>query len=190
MNSSATVDSFLPPEIFGAARVWADAAPYRDVTNPVDRVSYPDICTELPDWLREAVTARLTELEGRPVNVHFMFTRLSLAGSPCPHQAHTDSTMGARSAMLYLTRSNDCRGGTALVRHVTGFDRDPLGAGDHVIWARDTNRPEQWEITELCEMRANRAFLFDSRRMHRAEPVGGFGTTSQNGRLVLTTFYS
>jgi hypothetical protein len=116
--------------------------------------------------------------------------RLSLADVPVPHQAHTDTVMGDFSMMLYMNRAEHCQGGTSLVRHVTGMDTDPIDEESQKVWLRDTNIPEMWTPYTRCEMRTNRAFIFRANLMHRAEPLGGFGTDATNGRLVMTAFFN
>lgn len=182
------VDDFLSR--YAALRAYADEADYQPLENPVDHVSYPGICTQIPTEIRVEIGGRLSAVMGASVAVHFMFMRLSLAGVPVPHQAHTDISMGPYSLMLYLNREAHCRGGTSLVRHVTGMDRNPVNAEQEALWRRDTNSPEQWTPYLLAEMRANRAFVFDASLFHRAEPIGGFGKDATDGRLVLTAFFS
>lgn len=181
------LDDFLSD--FWAARTFADAADYKDFRN-IDGVIYPGICTDLPEWITGEMLAFMEVLLGRsPVNP-VIFMRLSPEGVRAPHQAHTDSLMGDWSVMVYMNHSEHCRGGTSLLRHKeTGMEVTPdeslIG-----IWERDTNDPEAWEITHLAEMKPNRAFVFPAKRMHRAEPVNGFGSTKEDARLVLTGFFS
>lgn len=184
---SLIIDNFLSQ--FEALRMYADEAAYRTIENPVDGVSYPGICSHIPTEIGDEVRERLSLVTGRTVDVRYLFIRLSLEGVPVPHQAHTDATMGRYSLMLYLNRPEDCRGGTALVRHVSGMDSNPADDEQAAIWKRDTNAPERWTPYMLCEMRPNRAFVFDAALMHCALPIGGFGGNPRNGRLVLTGFF-
>lgn len=178
MLHSVVFDDFLPD--YSWWRSWADSRKFRDEVNPVDGVTYPAICREVPTY---GTRCRLEALMGRPVNLHSLFLRLSLEGAPCPHQAHHDGAMGDFSLMLYLNRHEHCRGGTSLIEHVDGEpDRD--------TWERDTNAPEKWRVVSLTQMRPNRAFIFRSTLWHRAEPVGGFGHDVHDGRLVMTGFFS
>ncbi len=178
------IDNFLPH--WSDLRAYADTATYADVVNPVDGVAYPGICRDIPEYVTEAIQQRLGK-----INIKALFMRLSLAGVIAPHQAHTDSTMGQFSLMLYMNQAKDSTGGTSLVRHIdTGIESDVgLTETGRRIWLRDTNRPQKWSVTKLAWMQPNRAFIFPAHLMHRAEPVGGFGTNSKNGRLVLTAFF-
>lgn len=173
------LDEFLPRELYEFLRKHCDTLKFDGVVNPVDGVLYPGISTDIPP--------QIMAFFGRP---KFIFMRLSLAGVPVPHQAHTDATMGGTSLMLYLSRAEHCKGGTSLVRHkYTGMTRNPRDSFEESQWKQDTNNPEAWEIYELAEMQPNRAAVFDADLMHRAEPIGGFGDSAKNGRLVLTAFY-
>lgn len=178
-------DDFL--DDFDAWRQWLDVAPYETVTNPADGVDYPGICRAVP--MRGEVEAKLEKLMGRPVSVRYMFMRLSLEGVPVPHQAHTDDTMGQYSLMVYLNRPEHCRGGTSILRHVSGMETTPETPAELAAWQRDTNNPRQWEYVTLCPMRSNRACVFQAKLFHRAEPLGGFGRDATDGRLVLTAFF-
>jgi hypothetical protein len=179
MLHSVILDDFLPD--FEGWRAWADGLTFRDELNPADGVNYPGICREVPTF---GTRARLSAIMGRPVKLHTLFMRLSLEGTPAPHQAHNDAAMGDFSLMVYLNRRKHCQGGTALLEHISG--REP----DLETWQRDTNRPHMWREYSLCQMAPNRAFIFRSNLWHRAEPVGGFGTDPANGRLVMTGFFS
>lgn len=181
-------DDFLPD--FGRVRAWADEASYADVVNPADGVAYPGICTSIPGWLAQEVWQGTRKLFGYAPICRAIFTRLSLAGSKAPHQAHTDASMGQYSLMLYLNRPQDCVGGTSLLRHrETGAESNPTDEAGVEIWKRDTNVADAWEPTLVCGMKANRALVFAADLYHRAEPIGGFGDNASNGRLVLTMFF-
>ena len=181
-------DDFLHPETFAALRDYADSAEFVDEVNEADGVSYPLICKTIPTAIAAEILANLHAYGKRkPENVT-MFMRLSPEGVPVPHQAHHDGVMGDYSLMLYLNRSEHCQGGTELLTHKeTG-----LVAGDGnnaAIIERDQNNAEAWESSGLCDMVPNRAFLFESHLVHRAAPVGGFGSDQRDARLVLTVFF-
>jgi hypothetical protein len=181
------VPNFLPS--FEKFRLHCDGVDYNGLVNPVDGVFYPGVSVDIPSWIMREVLEGLTNFEGAPIALRALFLRLSPLGVEAPHQAHTDAVMGERSMMLYMNRFEDCRGGTSLVRHESGLDRNPVNESEEAIWKQDTNNPDAWEITQLCEMEPNKAFIFDAGLMHRAEPVGGFGTSPIDARLVLTAFY-
>lgn len=179
MLHSVILDDFMPG--FAGWRAWADGLEYRDEVNPADGVTYPGIYRDVPTF---GTRCRLSQVMGRPIELHALFLRLSLEGVTVPHQAHHDALMGDFSMMVYMNRAKDCRGGTALLEHVSGQDPDVA------TWLRDTNRPHMWKERALVQMVPNRAFIFRSSLWHRAEPVGGFGADAADGRLVLTGFFS
>lgn len=184
------IDNFLPN--WRELRDVLDNVRYADVVNPVDSVVYPGITTEIPQQVVAEIHKRLSAIHSEAVDLRTTFARLSHKGVEAPHQAHTDSSMGQYSFMLYMNRQEHAQGGTSLVRHkATGMDTDlNLSEAGHKIWLRDTNKTDAWSITKMVAMQPNRAFIFPSYMMHRAEPVTGFGHTAKNGRLVLTVFYN
>lgn len=182
------VDEFLSD--FGTLRSWADTAKYEDVTNPIDNVVYPLIAKDVPPDIHHEVQFNLFLLMGKPITINHLFMRLSTEGVPVPHQVHTDLAMGEYSMMLYMTRQENCHGGTSILQHIDGMERHPQNEEEMAIWRRDMNDPSAWKITDFCPMRQNRAFIFRSDLLHRAEPVGGFGRGPRKGRLVLTAFYN
>ena len=186
--SAIIIDDFFTD--FDAVRRWADEARFIDVTNDVDGVVYPDVCIEIPSWLlMETHTGAARALGWTPL-LRVLFARLSVAGKVAPHQAHTDVTMGQYSMMVYLNRPEHCRGGTSILRHIeTGAERNPTDAEGEAIWRRDTNVATAWEHTAMCGMKPNRALIFPADLYHRAEPVGGFGSDSKDGRIVMTMFF-
>lgn len=182
-------DDFLTQ--FGQLRGYADRATFEDVRSPIDNVVYPHICKVVEDRYREEIEFNLNNLLGRPPLIQHLFLRMSPAGVPVPHEAHTDISMGHWSLMLYLNREHHCQGGTSLVHHTaTGLDVNPRNDRELETWKRDANNRAAWTIDMLAKMRANRAFIFPAYLMHRAEPIGGFGRTQLDARMVLTAFFN
>lgn len=177
--TAMTADDFL--DDFARWRSWLDDAAYADITNDADGVVYPGICAELPAELQSEISYKLG-LICEVTKINYLFARLSVSGMNPPHWAHHDGAMGKRSLMLYMNRPEHCEGGTAMLRH-----RD--GEPSPEVWARDTNKPQQWRLESVCEMKPNRAFMFRADQWHAAMPRGGFGTDARNGRLVITAFF-
>jgi len=180
------VDNFL--KSYDQLKMAATHNDYHGVVNPEDGVLYPDISVDIPHDCLLEVQQRLDEAMGQPVVISMMFMRLtSSLTKGAPHQAHNDLVMGDYTLLLYL---NDGPGGTSFVKHIeTGMDGQPKTAEDLKTWERDTNNPKAWEITEMVDMKENRANIIKASRMHRAEPIGGFGEDASNGRIVLTAFF-
>lgn len=180
------VDGFL--KTFRKLKLAATHSQYHGVVNPVDGAHYPDITGDIPLECLDEVQARLDEVMGRPVEIKTIFLRLtSVNTSGAPHQAHNDLVMGDFTLLLYL---NDGPGGTSFLKHrETGMEGQPETLEQYEAWLRDTNVPDAWEITEMVHMKENRANIIEAERIHRAEPVGGFGEDASDGRIVLTAFF-
>ena len=125
--------------------------------------------------------------------------RITLASDEGKAKVHTDPSHW--SGVLYLSRPEDCRGGTDFYRHIpTNTDRRPL---DHAelaamgydsidamhrdIIEKDTNDDRKWELTMSVPMRFNRLVLLRPWLWHTAG--NGFGDSLENGRLVHLMFF-
>ena len=159
---------------------------FKDEVNPIDGVTYPQVCKDIPEQAEQEILGKLREILGREPQNPFMFMRRSPKGLPCPQQVHSDQSMGNYSLMLYITE----QGGTSLVSHKeSGIAYNPAKQEYVDIIHRDQNIADAWEIIDMVKMKPNRAFIFKSKRLHRAEPVGGYGQGSE-ARCVLTCFFS
>ena len=182
-------DDFL--DLFDWFREYCDSLSFEGMVNDADGVEYPDINDQIPVGIKSEIIYKLEAGMGKRIIDPLMFLRLTTTGTKPPHQAHTDAIMGTHGFFLYMNKEQDCQGGTSFVRHVdTGMDCPPVTDEDVALWKRDTNTPDKWEMVEMAEMKENRAVLFDATRMHRAEPVEGFGDCAENGRLVLICFFT
>ena len=106
------------------------------------------------------------------------------------------------SGILYLSRPEDCRGGTDFYRHRrTGLDRVPTsedgvaaaGYADinrliEEVVNHDTLKPAKWEKSFTVPMRYNRLILFSPWMFHNSGC--GFGDRMENGRLVHLMFFA
>ena len=181
-------DDFLTQ--FAQLRRFADSAKFADISNPADNVTYPHICSAIPDPFVREVEFQLASIMGAHPIMKFIFLRMSPEGVPVPHEAHTDLSMAKWSLMLYVNREHHCKGGTALISHIgTGLSVHPRNEAEFEVWKRDHNNRAAWKTDMLAPMAANRAFIFPAYLMHRAEPIGGFGKTQQDARMVLTAFF-
>jgi hypothetical protein len=169
------IDDFI--ESYDYLRAFLDTAKFTDVNNPIDGFDYPGICQGAP---MEIIQYSLVKAVGH-ANLKHGAIRMSLAGAPQPYEVHADDFMGGEyTVIVYLNRPEHCQGGTSFHRHkATGYERS--NEGDE--WKVDEGNRGAWEQTFLCPMRSNRALIFDSRLLHRQEPMG-FGTDPYNGRMV------
>ena len=126
--------------------------------------------------------------------------RITLADDVGRARVHVDQSYW--SGILYLSRPEDCRGGTDFYRHRrTGLDRVPTTADDiHAagypdinrlvddVVNRDTMKPSAWEKCFTAPMRFNRLILFSPWMFHNSAP--GFGTGPDDGRLAYLMFFA
>ncbi len=125
--------------------------------------------------------------------------RITLAADKGRAKVHVDKSHW--SGILYLSRPEDCRGGTELFRHRrTGTDRWPLNRDELLamgfssleelqreIIEKDSNDDSKWELTMQVPMRFNRLVLLRPWLWHTAGPA--FGDRIENGRLVYLMFF-
>ena len=153
------------------------------------------------DGLSEAVSRLVNELlqPVNPLQSHGKF-RLTLADDVGRAKVHTDRSHW--SGILYLSRPQDCQGGTEFFRHRrTDTERMPLNAEELArlgyangedahrdIIERDSNDDTQWEMTMRVPMRFNRLILLRPWLWHTAGQA--FGDNAENGRLVYLMFFA
>lgn len=168
----------------------SDTFEFKDKYSPNDGVTYPNICENFPDEVRQEVLAKLTGFFGMEPKDPKMVVRLSLAGSNPPHLAHNDSVMGQYTFMLYLNKPEHCQGGTWFVDHKDCPMSELVHTEEqHKIWQRDTNDPSKWVVIDSVGMQTNKAVLFKSNLMHQTADPCGFGSSIEDGRLVLICFF-
>lgn len=190
------VDDFLEePEAFRAQALrltypeQEGAFPGR---NSLERMVLPGLDEEVSRLLQEplrAITAGLSH--GK--------CRVTMAEDKGRARVHTDPSHW--SGILYLSRPEECRGGTQFFRHIrTGSDRAPVTAAELAamgyasqdeahrdIIERDSLDESAWELTMEVPMRFNRLLLLRPWLWHTAGPA--FGDRIENARLVYLMFF-
>jgi hypothetical protein len=125
--------------------------------------------------------------------------RLALAKDDEPAKIHIDQSHW--SGILYLSRPEDCQGGTEFYRHLpTGTDHMPFteqgiaelgySSFDHLreeILEKDALDRSKWELTMVVPMRFNRLVLTQPQYWHTSGP--SFGDTPETGRLIYMMRY-
>lgn len=126
--------------------------------------------------------------------------RITLASDVGRGKVHVDP--GYWSGILYLSRPEDCHGGTDFFRHRrTNTDRRPMTPQEVAamgyasyeeshqdIIERDGLDDSAWERSMTVPMRFNRLLLLRPWLWHTAGP--GFGDGLDNGRLVYLMFFA
>lgn len=125
--------------------------------------------------------------------------RLALEGDVA-HGMSVHMDMCHWSAIVFLTLDEHCQGGTHFFRHKrTGWEMAPVWPGmaqaagyansDEALKAimADSNDESAWEETMMAPMKFNRLVLFRGYLWHDAGR--SFGTTPENGRLIMPLFF-
>jgi len=134
-----------------------------------------------------------------PSTSHAKF-RIALDGDEGKGGVHIDNCQW--SGILYLTKDDDCQGGTDFYKHKRlNADRAPLNSNElrrmgiesfesfwHDYLLKDGTNFNKWELTTHIPMKYNRLVLFRPWLFHNAGP--SFGTSLENGRLVYPLFYN
>ena len=152
-------------------------------------------------WLNDAVSNIVRSPVFTPWTHDFSHgsCRLALASDDQPGRIHIDPSQ--LSGILYLSRPEDCRGGTEFYRHKrTGTDRLPMDRASLKAAGYDTYEELQkdildkdaldrskWDLTMTVPMRFNRLILLQPHYWHTSGP--GFGDSVENGRLIYVMFF-
>jgi hypothetical protein len=161
--------------------------------NSVEKLRIEGLDQVISTLVREPVRAPWTE------DFSHGSCRVALASDPKEARIHIDQSHW--SGILYLSRPEDCQGGTEFFRHKrTGTDRVPMDeAGlrqigyssytdlQHDILDKDALDRSKWEQTMTVPMRFNRLVLLQPHYWHTAGP--GFGDSLENGRLIYLMFF-
>lgn len=134
-----------------------------------------------------------------PPQAHGKF-RIATAGDTGRAKVHVDTAHW--SGILYLSRPEDCRGGTEFFRHrPTNTERGPINDDEarahgyasarqmiDDVLERDTADDSKWELTMRVPMRFNRLVLLRPWLWHTAGE--SFGSTLEDGRLIYLMFFA
>ncbi|RYZ75052.1 MAG: hypothetical protein EOP91_00255 [Lysobacteraceae bacterium] len=127
-------------------------------------------------------------------------SRITLARDVGKAKVHVDAAHW--SGILYLSRPEDCRGGTEFFRHLpTNTDRAPYDDAEAramgyasaktmttQVLESDSTDDSKWEMTMRVPMRFNRLVLLRPWLWHTAGE--NFGDSPGNGRLVYLMFFA
>jgi len=195
-TSFIVVDDFLEePEAFRDAALKLTYPPQEGQfpgRNSLERINLSGLTEEVCRLTGE----RLQPLS--PPHSHCK-CRITLAADVGKARVHIDP--GYWSGILYLSRPEDCSGGTEFFRHVpTGTDRAPVSAEElralgydsfdamrMGLVEKDSLDDSKWERTMEVPMRFNRLVLLRPWLWHTAGP--GFGDSLENGRLIFVMFF-
>ena len=160
--------------------------------NSVERLNIPGLDQAVSRLVGEPVRAV------NPLQSHTK-CRLTFEKDVGTMRVHIDPAYW--SGILYLSRPQDCRGGTEFFRHRrTGTDRAPYDDAEAAtygyasgramvddILSRDSMDHAAWESSMTVPMRFNRLVLLRPWLWHTAGE--NFGDSMENARLVLLMFF-
>ncbi|KAF1711835.1 hypothetical protein CSC73_03605 [Pseudoxanthomonas sacheonensis] len=161
--------------------------------NSVERINIEGLAQQVSRLVGEP-------LEAMPPPQAHAKSRITLAADKGKAKVHVDAAHW--SGILYLSRPQDCQGGTEFFRHrATNTDRAPYddreaaalgyssakGMVDEIL-ERDGTDDSKWEMTQCVPMRFNRLLLLRPWLWHTAG--ANFGDTLENGRLVYLMFFA
>jgi hypothetical protein len=184
-----------------------DPKPLRDAAL---RLTYPDLQGAFPgrnsvervniEGLDQAVSGIVGEpVRGQDHPQSHAKCRITLARDQGRARVHVDPSHW--SGILFLSRPEDCRGGTDFFCHrATGTERAPYNDAEAArygypsakemvdrIITDDGKDDDKWELTMRVPMRFNRLILLRPWLWHTAGE--NFGDSMENGRLVYLMFF-
>lgn len=154
----------------------------------------------------EGLDQEVSRLVGEPLTsmqdtqAHGKF-RVASAHDRGSAKVHVDASHW--SGILFLSRPEDCKGGTEFFRHKeTNTERVPYNDDEAMkrfhtpsakkwvteLLERDSNDDSKWDMTFRIPMRFNRLILFRPWLWHSAGE--SFGTTMEDSRLIYLMFFA
>ena len=130
----------------------------------------------------DLVQPYLPQVEGNPVISARILFRYTLANAQKKVFCHVDGCSNA--GIVYLSRPEDCAGGTTIYRHKATGDEIYNQARRQLYDFRD---PEQWEIITQIDMAYNRLVMYPGQLFHAITPIF-FGDHIENARLTQNLF--
>lgn len=173
-----------------AVRSAVLAGEFADITNQADGVVYPGISVPpraVQEELISGVTFIMLSLNAGRVVPGSIFCRATYANMVARNKIHSDVVMGTHAAHVYLSKEWPDGAGTTFFTNKTQGMRHTQ---DTDVDAVRPNEPADW--AKYCSVQAayNRLLIHRGDAWHLAEPVGGWGTSPADGRLVATMFFT
>jgi hypothetical protein len=156
---------------------------YNEPPADTPRLAVTAVCNEHESMaMGDLVRPYLEQIENNEVvgiNVLFRYT---LANAQKKVFCHVDGCSYA--GVLYLSKPEDCAGGTTIYRHKATGDEIYDKAHRHLYDFKDA---AQWEVISEVEMAYNRLVMYPGQLFHAITPVF-FGDTIDNARLTQNVF--
>lgn len=160
-----------------------------DHYSPSEGQIYKRVCSALvPE-----VVENLEKIFGRDVDTLGMGFRLNYEGELPNQCVHADLGWGEFALVLYLSEPPlETESGTAFWLHqACGADRILKGQDDVLAAVSgDWDNVESWQQEDFVPSRLNRAVIYKSELFHSRWPFAAYGTTPEDGRLILVAFFN
>ena len=201
-NALSVIDDFFPePE---KVRNYALEHDFTGGTE-MDGHTYPGTIQPKHPWFEQWFAALLQGVVGRPVRMKGCAFVLGREGQFTEQWIHADVIGSTHAAVCYLFDGHH-EHGTALWRHIVSnsahmdaeflasLQVDPADV-DQIssLAARIRSEGECedfWQMAGFVEAKFNRLIFYPSTAFHSRYPRHAFGTTPEDGRLVLVAFFT
>jgi hypothetical protein len=176
----SVVDDFLPWA--GDFRQSALAAEYGPLSYGSEVYERMSITGPREESLVRPHIERVVGFQIAPVASYWRLSGIGEStGMGFDWRVHADDSIAAYSCVLHLSAPGLERGGTVFW---TPLDED------RVVSLTDFTDPSMWHMDLMVNMRFNRGILFDARMVHSAQPIAGWGETTDGSRLVWACFFN
>lgn len=151
-----------------------------------------EIYKRVSDQAIPEVVDALQRAMGRPIELLGMGYRLNYAGELPNHAIHSDLGWGTYAAVVYLSEPPTHEtSGTAFWQHWTGWDRVRRGEETVLVDVlADWDKIEAWEQTAFVPSKFNRAAIYRSELFHSRWPFAAYGSSPDDGRLIVVAFFN
>jgi len=148
----------------------------------------------LPDEIVRDLTSAVEAIVEAPVEMSLLIGRLSTETIDATMRVHTDAGMSCTHACVWYSGDppEACGGssGTAFYSHrVWGPTFHGTAAEHDVLLREDAANRDAWIPRAMVTMKRNRLVVYPSSWFHSRYPFRGWGTSQQDGRIVIAGFF-
>ena len=152
----------------------------------------------IPSDVAEVIMSSVVSIMGVPIDMEFLVARLSTDTIDSDVRIHTDFGMGTTHACVWYGTdppeepvSSYAGYGTAFFdHHVHGIRfRGEKDEHDRLL-REDAGDLQKFNFQSLVPMKENRLVVYPSDLFHSRYPFEGWGTSQQDGRVVIVGFFS
>jgi len=123
------------------------------------------------------------------VDIHGMAFRLNYQDEQPNATIHSDMGWGTHALVYFLC---DGIGGTAFWQHKKS-SAYRIAPGDLELFEQvkdDWDTEDAWNLKATVDLKFNRALMYESELFHSRHPAAAFGSSPEDGRLILVAFFT